>query len=134
MENTLENKAKFFAHYWNQKVLNFNNSSAIHNHIYEVQGDMDQYMFLELKPLSLITDEDAEEIRKLQFHFPCEVSISFDLTDEFAVCIQSKLNDIYEVVNINSIDYLRSKGYALPWMGLSVETIEKYGWIKLKTD
>jgi hypothetical protein len=29
-------------------------------------------------------------------------------------------------------DYLRSKGYALPWMDLSVEDLVEYGWIKLK--
>ena len=32
----------------------------------------------------------------------------------------------------NTVDYLRSKGYALPWMDLSVEDLVKYGWIKLK--
>lgn len=30
------------------------------------------------------------------------------------------------------VDYLRSKGYALPWMGLSVEEMVEAGWIKLK--
>jgi hypothetical protein len=28
-------------------------------------------------------------------------------------------------------DYLRSKGYALHWMDLSVEDLVEYGWIKL---
>jgi hypothetical protein len=31
------------------------------------------------------------------------------------------------------VDYLRSKGYALPWMGLSVEEMVQAGWIKLTT-
>lgn len=29
-------------------------------------------------------------------------------------------------------DYLRSQGYALPWMGLSIDDLIKYGWVKLK--
>ena len=29
-------------------------------------------------------------------------------------------------------DYFRSKGYALPYMDLSVEDLVKYGWVKLK--
>jgi hypothetical protein len=29
-------------------------------------------------------------------------------------------------------DYLRSKGYALHWMDLSVKDLVEYGWIKLK--
>lgn len=28
--------------------------------------------------------------------------------------------------------YLRSKGYALPWMGISIKTMVEYGWVKLK--
>ena len=30
------------------------------------------------------------------------------------------------------VDYLRNKGYALPWMNLSVQDMVDYGWIKLK--
>ena len=29
------------------------------------------------------------------------------------------------------IDWQRSKGFATPWMGLSVEDIVKFGWIKI---
>jgi hypothetical protein len=32
---------------------------------------------------------------------------------------------------IKSHQYLVSKGYALPYMGLSVEQLIEYGWIKL---
>lgn len=41
------------------------------------------------------------------------------------------LNNLYSLL-IETIDYIRSKGYALPWMGLSVEQQIEYGWIKLK--
>ncbi|CAD0220376.1 hypothetical protein [Chryseobacterium sp. JV274] len=34
--------------------------------------------------------------------------------------------------NVAQLDFLRSKGYALPWMNLNIDTLEKYGWIKLK--
>ncbi|MDV3490968.1 hypothetical protein CMV03_07160 [Elizabethkingia anophelis] len=30
------------------------------------------------------------------------------------------------------IDYLRSRGYALPWMEISVQKLIEYGWVKLK--
>ena len=32
---------------------------------------------------------------------------------------------------MGTIDFLRSKGYVLPFMGLSVETLIEYGWVKL---
>ena len=33
---------------------------------------------------------------------------------------------------LHVFDYLRSKGYALPWMDLLVEDLVEYGWVKLK--
>ena len=35
-------------------------------------------------------------------------------------------------LSIKTGDYFRSKGYALSYMGLSVEDLVEYGWIKLK--
>lgn len=41
--------------------------------------------------------------------------------------------EMQEIYNLTAIiDYLRSKGYALPWMGLSVEDLVNAGWVKLK--
>jgi hypothetical protein len=107
MKNTLENKAKFFAQYWGQKVLNFNDSGAISNARYEVQGDMDENMFLELKPLSIISDEDA-------------VKLGYGNSQHLRSSI------------LYNIDELRQLGYAIDWCGLSVEQLVEYGWIKLK--
>lgn len=33
---------------------------------------------------------------------------------------------------LNVMDYLRSKGYAVPWLDLSVDDLIEYGWVKLK--
>lgn len=30
------------------------------------------------------------------------------------------------------VDYLRSKSYALPWNGITVEEMIEWGWVKLK--
>ena len=52
--------------------------------------------------------------------------------------IDDYLNRVHENANFNieqyEIDYLRSKGYALPYMDLSVEDLISYGWIKLKVN
>lgn len=133
MENTQSNKEKFFAQYWGQKVGKVN--SYHQNVISKVcEANISSIDYLELKPLSSITDEDAEKVRTLQMHFPINLSMTFDLKDEFMVCLESKYSDNYEVVNVNSVDYLRLKGYALPWMGLSVEKLQEYGWVKLKSE
>jgi len=35
-------------------------------------------------------------------------------------------------IPFEAVDFLRSKGYALPFMGLSVDELVNYGWIKFK--
>ena len=63
-QNTLENKAKFFAQYWEQHVLYF--SSDFLRKIDNLTLDsIENDDYLELKPLSQISDEDAIEVSKI---------------------------------------------------------------------
>lgn len=106
MENNLGNKARFFAQYWWQKlfVINGNNEDTYNNWRTE---DLDKGYML-LTPLSDITDEDAV---KLGYGNPSHLRANL----------------------LHNIDELRGLGYAMPWMGLSVEKLIEYGWVKLKT-
>jgi hypothetical protein len=106
-----ENKAKFFALYWGQEILNDGIETGGN------VGDCEEEMFLLLKPLSSISDEDAEFI-DLQSEDYNEDGW-FDGEGIF-----------YYWASVD-VDYLRSKGYALPWMGLSVEEMVQADWIKL---
>lgn len=103
IENIYENKARFFALYWGVKCLRnefLNDNIPPHKvDVSTCRGLPQQY--LELTPLSQITDEDAVEV----------IGVS----------------------ECHRADYLRSKGYALPWMGLSVEDLVSYGWVKIKS-
>ena len=145
-ENTLENKAKFFAQYWGQHVLYF--SSDFLRKIDNLTLDsIENDDFLELKPLSQITNEDVIQ----------GIMITYNKTYE-------DLGEILEVKHYNTFssitttragqnfkthrsihhwngnrkigsmecDYFRSKGYAIPYMDLSVEDLVEYGWVKLK--
>lgn len=116
-----ENKTKFFAVYWAQYVKSSDNHLSKQLKPLEINAHSIQHVyeksFLILKPLSKITDEDAEfidlknEDYNEQGWFSADGSFYFWAFDE--------------------ADYLRSKGYAIPWMGLSVEEMVKAGWIKL---
>lgn len=114
-ENTLENKSKFFAQYFGQKVLlhesDMDDIQLFLNN--EMGGDIKNWL-LYLKPISQITDEDA---------------VVLGYTDSKSA-ITKHLKMIGK--ETSDADYLRSKGYALPWMGLSVEDLVEYGWVKLK--
>lgn len=118
MENNLENKAKFFAQYWDQKVLTkvirgeYRAKVATRNTIcsnWKIGELVESY--LELKPLSSITDEDAKKL-------------DFRDSDHFK----------FDASPANWKDELRLLGYAVEWVNLSIEKQLEYGWIKLKND
>lgn len=122
-ENTLENKAKFFAQYWGQHVLYF--SSDFLRKIDSLTLDsVENDDYLELKPLSQISDEDASKVCDLIFI--TNNNLNIQQIKQIVILIESNNWNNYKI-----FDYLRSKGYALPYMDLSVEDLIEYGWIKL---
>ena len=96
-QNTLENKAKFFSQYFSQHVLYF--SSDFLRKIDNLTLDsIENDDFLELKPLSQISDEDAIEISKEYPAFGSDIRNSVkELFQEF---------DVLEL-SIKTGDYLR---------------------------
>lgn len=130
MENTIENYQKFICLYFGQIVLNFKDSS---NNTYQVnvnniwgKGFNSQLKssWLSLTPLSKITDEDALNIAVI-------VGLLHDGKIESIVnWIESNISN--RKINPDVIDYLRKKGYAVRYDGLSVEQQIEFGWIKLK--
>lgn len=139
IQNTLENKTKFFALYWG---LEFTGSDHYGEYMPGTWSEYPKYVdkqYLILKPLSSISDEDAIDIysimiptgrstEKERIFYGRSFIKNYDTTNETLEFAQSYL-DIQR-----AIDFLRSRGYALPWMGLSVEQLIEYGWIKLKED
>ncbi|MDE5507752.1 hypothetical protein KRE40_03685 [Elizabethkingia meningoseptica] len=137
MENTLENKAKFFAQYWGLNLYN-NYKGDIYmpypSTMEEVLRDIlvtniNEYInhsYLELKSLEDITDDDALHIAKSMY-----TAIPDYQTISNGKCMVSCHENQIGLELLQS-DYLRSKCYALPWMGLSIEKLVEYGWVKLR--
>ena len=155
-QNTLENKAKFFSQYFSQHVLYF--SSDFLRKIDNLTLDsIENDDFLELKPLSQISDEDAIEVAKLVSpmlfegrgknggHYIDKSEIGWYSVkhDGKTLMVDIDLDGyVFEYDEVDEYkrpsrsligtDYLRSKGYALPYMDLSVEDLVNFGWVKLK--
>lgn len=119
-ETDLNLKARFFALYWGQKCgkNKYGNLSVNKSNILNITH-------LELKPLSQISDEDASKVCDLIFI--TNNNLNIQQIKQIVILIESNNWNNYKI-----FDYLRSKGYALPWMDLSVEDLVEYGWIKLK--
>jgi len=153
MENTLENRIAFLGLYIEQVkkeacLVDIRPSSII-----TIQIQVDKP--IELTPLSQITDEDAIEVAKLQaptFDSQSKV-LRFDnsieihrlnyvvkITHEIStfhrgilLMVGGSVQNMYAHDCLVFIDYLRSRGYALPYLDASVEDLVKKGWVKLKS-
>lgn len=81
------------------------------------------FRYVKLNPISKITDKDAEHIMQL------EGFIDGFLSDDFL----NFLNDLKKghCNKFQVVDYLRSKGYALPFMDYSVDDLVSFGWVQL---
>lgn len=125
MENTRENKAKFFAQYWGTKTLYVGGVGLC----FVGSGGWNLRhpdFHLELTSLKDITDEDAQRFGEIY----CEATENCcaDLTFSEANDVLSRLS----VLPFSCADYLRSKGYLLPFNGLSTEELITRGWAKTK--
>ena len=132
MKNTIENKARFFAQYWGQRVLIRNYDNPVYDDkIILNEFNYDGWLsiaILELTPLSQITDEHAKWIIEKENFIGLfeDVVLSEDFLNYLIGIKNGKCNK-YEV-----IDYIRKKGYALPFEDISVDEQIEFGWIKLK--
>lgn len=134
MGTLLNDKTKrmFFALYWDQELgLGLNKQvDTLTGKLWKAQSAFTES--LQLKSLTNISDEDAIVGYKLLYpnevYAPEYMSGEFKswLKDEFGI---GKIKHKWDVMHV--LDYLRSKGYALPFMGLSVEVMVNEGWILL---
>lgn len=155
MENTIENKAKFLQNYIGIGISmvciakNFTIPDRILNGVI-INDKKQQTLYLtkdgcsdlfsanewvaELRPLSSITDEDAIEVANI-FNLHHLSGAVKDLIKSIIIALDGTSNKSATTEFVSnwaeSIDYLRSKGYALPWIGLSVKQQIEYGWVKL---
>lgn len=151
MENTIENKVKFIAQYWGQNIFidpkntytsicwgifqyeRVFNGSAFEDFKYEYPH-LDEGL-IELVPLSKISEKDAIEVAKI-FNIghrtgTTAVLIKYILSALNGTTSKSETTE-FVLSWKHATEYLRFRGYALPWMGVSVENQIEYGWVKLK--
>lgn len=123
-ENTLENKAKFEALYFGQRIC-----GTIDNcHKWYANGNSREGQILWLKPLSEITDEDAIHLAKNEWGDAFDdISKATNPTTWGKWSVSSKNTS---TLSREASDYLRSKGYNVGYLDLTPEDIIDYGWAK----
>ena len=131
MENTLENKEKFFAQYWDQNLgkINSYHQNVISN---VCKTNISNIDYLELKPLSSITDEDVLKIAELLLWQRKILESSMISQTKEILLQESKITTLKGWEWADITDKVRELGYAYRWNGVSVEKQIEFGWIKLK--
>lgn len=135
MENNSENKLKFFAQYFYQKVLkhkNFNEIGFVNDTLIHSINFIDNY-YLELRSIESITDDECIEYFNLK-HSNSKFLINeverktkiLDIKNEVGwLRIREKFTSI-------EIDFFRSKGFLVPFMNITTDQILEFGWAKIK--
>ena len=132
MSENLELKEKFFVQYWGQKILKITSSK-----FEEVgsQWNLKHPSFkLLLRPLSALSDNHAIEYFDILWHESHKSKskeFKIEYGKEWANNLLSERFGLIPSNILNGIDYLRSKGYTLPFMQYSVEDLVNLGWIEL---
>ena len=111
-------KCRFFAQYWGTKTLYVGGVGLV-----EIgKGGWNLKhpdFFLQLKPLSKITDEEATSMYR-------GLERNYENSNQFLEDYQS-----IGFLEQSEVDFLRSKGYAVPFMEYSVDDLVKMGWVQL---
>ncbi len=124
-------KCRFFAQYWGQ-LYEFKNTKTtwiINEGAFPLEKEGNERLIL--TDLKNITDEDAIDVAKI-----------FGMTEDFEFIGKILCNTIFDnsesesettIYNSNAkaVDYLRSKGYAVPYMEYSVDDLISFGWVRL---
>ena len=111
-------KCRFFAQYWGTKTLYVGGVGLV-----EIgKGGWNLKhpdFFLQLKPLSKITDEDAISMYR-------GLERNYESANQF-------LEDYKSIgfLEQGEVDFLRSNGYAVPFMNYSVDDLVSFGWVRL---
>lgn len=146
---TKDNKEKFFSLYWGQDIIHHSIYSPFLGYFNSVD---EEHMYnhgvnwycLALKPLSSISDEDGIEVLNILMGSKTDRYENWHTTMQkhWLKIIKTDLQDLFGSRQTSNLlpyfkstwetgDYLRSKGYALPYLGISVEEMIEAGWIKL---
>jgi len=123
---TEENRERFYAQYWGQNVGFREWSQTKHVVGYYFMSLPVQTSCVHLKPLSSISDEDAID-------FGLTTVDPSALSRIKAIWGKTWAYSCYEnnEWKAEQLDFLRSRGYALPWNGITVEQQIEAGWVKL---
>lgn len=133
----MEDKLIFFHQYYGQDIATNDELLWVGVTTYVNHISANEKNYLLLKPTTSISEEEAFEISKIIYGEPSEHEIVQVYQVSTVLDFMAELDKIYSLGFYKAsqiVDYLRSKGYALPFNGISVKEQINRGWVKLKAE
>jgi len=130
---TQKEKEQIFALYWGQLVIaakdgKVTEGTYIWNPYYHNMNNV----CLLLKPLSAISDEDAMKVAKMDREIENEQFGALETREQITVEeVRINVTEFVQLFQFPIVDYLRSRGYAVPYMNHSVDELVNEGIFKL---
>jgi len=150
-------KSRFFAQYWEQDIIHVNMIEWVDRtrvvDAITMESDSFKKFSLYLTHISKITDEDAIYVAQLITKFNWDLDLGTKVIREenqIRIYYDAKISGFKHTTTIYDdffgrnylgepiqplsgeiFDYLRSKGYAVPFMEYSVEDLISFGWVQL---
>lgn len=130
MKNSLRTKTLFFSTYWNQDIVHR------YDKLYSVDVALNEIniedAYLLLRPISSMTNE--EMIEYFDFLYDRNRSEFSKIQSIKSDILSDKIfNQIMSIAqSIKATDYLRSRGFAVPYFDISIKELIDYKWIVLK--
>lgn len=125
-KNNYELKGLLFSQYSWQNVFNYGIKSDL-GITYMNFGDRSDSVLRSNHPNSFLSLKDINKIDKTDLDFIMSNKL-MNPENEKSI---SKFIGNFHLSCAYLCDYLRAKGYALPFMGISVNKLIEFGWIKL---
>lgn len=128
-------RCRFFAQYWGSKTLYVGGAGL--QTIGKGGWNLNHPdFFLQLKTIEDISDDDAVEFFDIVWgnvgtHKDKSRDFKIKFGKDWALSPFSERYGLIPTGLFHGIDYLRSKGYALPFMGHSIQDMVSLGWLQL---
>lgn len=123
--NKTDVKCRFFAQYWGTKTMYVGGVGLV-----EIgKGGWNLKhpdLFLELKSISNLSGNDAIKVSEIWGSKVHSKILGNIITIRIGTKAESEVRN-----SIGVIDFLRSKGYALPFMEYSVDDLISFGWVRI---
>lgn len=148
LKNINENKVRFFALYWGQKV-SYSLSNEMVFQVSSLTLNYHEDTYLLLTNLKDITDRDAVDVAKTLDNgslynirrtsdciyltqWPYEIIIYFNGSAIYYLdkSTEAEFNNSHGI--LEAYDFLRSRSYLLPYQNLTTVDLVEYGWAKTK--